>query len=63
MISTLIKGLKEVIDSHSSDQIINCLMALASVSRFEIAAVFLDTRDKEGHINQFSIEKNYKIIS
>ncbi|VDN56525.1 unnamed protein product [Dracunculus medinensis] len=47
MISTLIKGLKEVIDSHSSDQIINCLMALASVSRFEIAAVFLDTRDKE----------------
>lgn len=53
IILTLIKGFEEVIGSHSSDQIISCLAALAPVSRFEIAAVFLDIRRNEGHINIF----------
>ncbi|VDN54594.1 unnamed protein product [Dracunculus medinensis] len=47
IILTLIKGFEEVIGSHSSDQIISCLAALAPVSRFEIAAVFLDIRRNE----------------
>lgn len=59
IILTLIKGFEEVIGSHSSDQIISCLAALAPVSRFEIAAVFLDIRRNEGHINIFIFNRKH----